>query len=475
MTLTKMGLSPRAVRRYSQRMHRAKIWFGVLVVSFPVAFVACGDDAEDDGGDGGGNRGGTSGTGGSNGGSPTGGKGGTAGTTGGNGGTSGSSGTSPSGGTGGDSGSGGQGGEDGGQGGEAGDPHGGTAGISMGGAGGAMAGGGAGGKAGGGATAGGGAGGKAGGGGGGATAGGGAGGAGGKAGGGAGGAGAGGAGASAGGAGAGGAGAGGAGAGGSGGVAPTCDPTPPPEIYVGVLNGAEEVPANNSAATGIAIAELNPEATQLTVSVYWENLGSNTTIGHIHGPAPAGMTMPPVFDLAPTAGAMFGSVVAKPFAISAPQLAQLRASLYYANIHSATFPNGEIRAQLLPATTLRTGTLSGAQENPANASPGTGRAVAVVFPGNTQAAVSVTWSALSGTTSIGHIHGPAPAGMNAGILFDLVPPAGANSGSVTHRRWIFDAGEGANLLGNLTYANIHSAPTFGAGEIRAQLLPPCPI
>jgi hypothetical protein len=71
---------------------------------------------------------------------------------------------------------------------------------------------------------------------------------------------------------------------------------------------------------------------------------------------------------------------------------------------------GEIRAQLLPATVFRTGTLTGAEEVPANGSTATGRAVVVVFPGNTQAAVSVTWSGLTTNTTLGHVHGPRRRG-----------------------------------------------------------------
>jgi hypothetical protein len=157
---------------------------------------------------------------------------------------------------------------------------------------------------------------------------------------------------------------------------------------------------------------------------------------------------------------------------TAQQLADLRAGLYYANIHSATNGTGEIRGQLVPATVFRSGTLSSAQEVPSNASTGTGRAIAVAFPGNTHAAVSANWSGMSSSVSAGHVHGPAPAGMNANPpIFDLMPPNGV-AGSVVHRIWEM----GANATGfanNLMYVNIHTATNPG-GEIRAQLLPPCP-
>ncbi len=392
---------------------------------------------------------------------------------------------------------GGMGGEEGGMGGE---PDGGTAGMSgaggagagMGGKAGAGAGGAAAGVGGvGGALAGaGGAGGAAAGvsGAGGATAGvGGAGGAG-AGGGGAGGASAGVGGAGAGGAGAGGAGAGGAGAGGAGmggagmagasgggagGTAPTCDLTPPPEIYVGVLEGSQEVPPVITAGTGFVIAELNAGATELVSSIYWSGMTSTTTLGHIHGPAVVAVgPAPAIFNYNPPTATNSGSVVGATFAINTAQLGYLRGGELYANIHSVNNAGGEIRAQLVPATLVRSGTLSASQEVPPTTSNGTGRAIAVALPDNTHAIVSVNWSGMSSSVNAGHVHGPAPAGMNANPpIFDLMPPAGV-AGSVVHRLWDMGA-NAAHLPNNLLYVNIHTATNPG-GEIRAQLLPRCP-
>ncbi len=266
---------------------------------------------------------------------------------------------------------------------------------------------------------------------------------------------------------------GGAGAGGAGGEGPaTCDPIAPPSVFVGELTPTQEVPATASTAAGATIAELSATETQLTVSVYYTGLTSTTTIGHVHGPAAPGMNAPVIFDLMPPTTGTSGQVIAKTFAITPAQVAQLKGGLYYVNIHSMNFMAGEIRAQLLPATVLRSGTLSGDQEVPANTSPGTGRAFVAVLPSGTQAMVSVSYSGLTGPASAGHVHGPAPAGMNAGILIDLMPPAAA-SGSVVHALWPISATNQADLLNGLTYANVHTAMYTG-GEIRAQLLPQCP-
>lgn len=258
-----------------------------------------------------------------------------------------------------------------------------------------------------------------------------------------------------------------------GGMAPICDPTPTPGVFVALLQGSQEVPPVTTPATGVAVVELNAAETQITTSVYWSGLLSNTFMGHIHGQGAVGVPAGVIINLMPPTGATSGSVVARTDSITATQVGWLKASETYVNIHSDMNMSGEIRGQLVPATALnlRTGTLSGDQEVPPVASGGTGRAVAVVLPNNTQVSVSVTWSGLGSPTINGHIHGPADYGVPAGVIFPLMPPLGMTSGSVTQKIWDVPSGP-TDLIANRTYANIHSA-TFMAGELRAQLLPPC--
>jgi hypothetical protein len=252
---------------------------------------------------------------------------------------------------------------------------------------------------------------------------------------------------------------------------PDCDPTPPPAIFVGELTGAQEFPVNASLGTGSAVAELDALETTLTVSVYYSGLGSNAIAGHVHGPAAPGANGPILFDLMPATGAMSGQVLAKTFAVNPTQVGYLKGGQLYANVHSANFTDGEIRAQLLPAAALRTGTLSGDQEVPANSSAGTGRAWVALLPSGNRAIVSVNYSGLTGPANGGHIHGPASFGENADILLDLNPSA-ATSGSIVHALWPVAPAQSSDLLAEMTYANIHTA-AHTAGEIRAQLLTPC--
>ncbi|HEX6271409.1 MAG TPA: CHRD domain-containing protein, partial [Polyangiaceae bacterium] len=171
-------------------------------------------------------------------------------------------------------------------------------------------------------------------------------------------------------------------------------------------------------------------------------------------------------------GTTSGEVVARTFSITPAQVAELKGGQMYVNIHSMNFMNGELRAQLLPGAVIRSGTLSGDEEVPANSSQGTGRAVAVLFPSGTRAAVSVNWSGLTGPANGGHVHGPAAPGENADIVFDL-HPAAATSGAVTHALWPITTTQAMDLQSGMTYVNIHTA-MYTAGEVRAQLLPACP-
>lgn len=120
--------------------------------------------------------------------------------------------------------------------------------------------------------------------------------------------------------------------------------------FTAYLNGAQEVPTNASTAKGFGRVTLNEAETSITVSVSYGSaaapLSSNVVAGHIHGPAAPGVNAPVLFDLAPAGGAPFGSVNNLTFSISPAQVANLKAGLFYFNIHTVNSPGGEIRGQI---------------------------------------------------------------------------------------------------------------------------------
>lgn len=78
----------------------------------------------------------------------------------------------------------------------------------------------------------------------------------------------------------------------------------------------------------------------------------------------------------------------------------------------------------------------------------------------------ITFGGLSGPVTAAHIHGPAAAGENAGIVlgFDEI-----GDGEITGSQ-IIDAEIAGHLASEMLYVNIHTE-LYRGGEIRGQLVP----
>ncbi len=115
------------------------------------------------------------------------------------------------------------------------------------------------------------------------------------------------------------------------------------DIYEASLSGAQEVPANTSAARGMAEVQFNTNTNLLTWKVTYNGLSGSATGGHIHGPAAANANAGVVV---PFAGNLNAQPVQGEATITQTQFGDLAAGLWYVNIHTAQFPGGEIRGQL---------------------------------------------------------------------------------------------------------------------------------
>jgi hypothetical protein len=116
------------------------------------------------------------------------------------------------------------------------------------------------------------------------------------------------------------------------------------------LNSAQEVPVNASPGTGTATLILNNAQTSLSYTVTYQNLVANRTAAHIHGPAAPGVNAGVVHGLLGQFGTTSGGA-AGAWAIDAVNVGRLFAGTLYVNIHSGTFPGGEIRGQIDGAPT----------------------------------------------------------------------------------------------------------------------------
>jgi hypothetical protein len=240
----------------------------------------------------------------------------------------------------------------------------------------------------------------------------------------------------------------------------------PAQSFTATLSGTQEVPPNPSTATGYGIAVLDNMETTIGVALRFSGLTTAASAGHIHGPAPAGMNAPVLFDLAPppvTAGAVTPAM----FTITPTQVADMKNGLYYFNVHTGTFPGGEIRGQMSKAQYFHSQTFSGANEVPPNASAGTGNGTVTLENFETTISVFLRFSGLTTPATAGHIHGPAPAGMNAAVIFNMSPPA-ATSGTAGPTSFAITPTQVTELKTQLHYFNIHTA-TFPGGEIRGQI------
>lgn len=107
------------------------------------------------------------------------------------------------------------------------------------------------------------------------------------------------------------------------------------------LRGTAEVPSVTTSASGTGQITVRPDR---TVSGTIRTTGMVPTMAHIHE-APVGRNGPPIVTLTKTADDSF-AVPADAKLTEAQYTSYLDGNLYV-NVHSAAYPNGELRAQLL--------------------------------------------------------------------------------------------------------------------------------
>ncbi len=110
------------------------------------------------------------------------------------------------------------------------------------------------------------------------------------------------------------------------------------------LNGASEVPANESKASGTGTATFDTATKKLTWKGSYTGLSGPATAAHFHGPAETGKN-------AGVAVPIFAGAAAKtPFegeaTLTDAQAADLLGGKYYANVHTEANKAGEIRGQV---------------------------------------------------------------------------------------------------------------------------------
>ena len=146
------------------------------------------------------------------------------------------------------------------------------------------------------------------------------------------------------------------------------------DSFAARLRGYEEVPSISTAGQGFLLLTLNDAETQLDFSLVYFSLESTVTQSHIHVgqtsvnggivlyfctnlvPPPAGVPAPQNCPNAPGMNFVAGSLTAVNVVAQSGQgiaagefsevIRAIKAGVTYANVHSVTFPGGEIRGQV---------------------------------------------------------------------------------------------------------------------------------
>jgi hypothetical protein len=109
------------------------------------------------------------------------------------------------------------------------------------------------------------------------------------------------------------------------------------------MTGANEVPAVSTNATGKIDAVLDKTSHLFRWKLSYTGLSGAARAGHFHGPAAIGANA--------GVAVSFGSTVTSPMegqvTLTPAQATDLLAGKWYANIHTAANPGGEIRGQMI--------------------------------------------------------------------------------------------------------------------------------
>ena len=122
--------------------------------------------------------------------------------------------------------------------------------------------------------------------------------------------------------------------------------------YNATLSGANEVPPNAATGSGLATLSFDTIANTFDFSLAAFGLTGTATGYHLHAPAPPGANAPVVVDLSgpgflQLVGANSLLVGGNDIASSGSFLSQLEMGMVYVNVHTAAFPGGEVRGQLM--------------------------------------------------------------------------------------------------------------------------------
>jgi hypothetical protein len=219
-----------------------------------------------------------------------------------------------------------------------------------------------------------------------------------------------------------------------------------------LLSGKEEVPSNNSTASGVFNGLYDKTSKKITYTV--SITGATASAMHLHK-APVGVNGDVVVEITGTSGTTA--------ALTGAQETDLLAGNIYFNAHTANFPGGEVRGQVVADNwVIFSNDALGSNEVPPTGSAATGSFYGAYNKTDKKLSYVITYTGVTPTAM--HFHKGA-AGANGDVVVSIAGPYSSGmSGNVT-----LTSAQETDLLSGMWYLNIHSA-AFPGGEIRAQLI-----
>lgn len=107
------------------------------------------------------------------------------------------------------------------------------------------------------------------------------------------------------------------------------------------LKGSNEMPPNTSSGSGKAEAAFDTDTKVLTYTVTYANLTGPALGAHFHGPSEAGKNAGIALPFKSAQSPIQGTAT-----LTEAQAADLLAGKWYANVHTAANPGGELRGQM---------------------------------------------------------------------------------------------------------------------------------
>ncbi|WP_084228194.1 CHRD domain-containing protein [Pseudoalteromonas byunsanensis] len=248
----------------------------------------------------------------------------------------------------------------------------------------------------------------------------------------------------------------------------TPPPTPTPEFsatktFELTLSGTQEVPMNASEQTATANVELDENLMQFRATLDYSDV-EGFSAAHIHD-GDLGENGDVAFTFEASSDNQVSIAITD---LTEALMADMLDGDWYINLHTQSFPGGELRAQIVPDTTsIITFKLNRSQQVPMNQSNGMGDGYASYDSTDGELYLRVVTSGVDDATAA-HIH-TGRIGSNGDVLVVLEQDDEVMTDWVTPEETMIDEATLNVLLSGGHYVNVHT-PALPNGAIRGQIL-----